>query len=457
MTEPEPFKIKMVKSLKRLSREEREKKIEEAGYNVFKLRSEDIFIDLLTDSGTTAMSDKQYSEMIDTEQAYAGSDSYYRLEKVVKEIFGFDNFVIVHQGRAAENVLFSVLVDEGDYVPNNMHFDTTRANVKHKGGKPVDLVKDEAYEPSKRLDFKGNMDVERLEEFIEEKGEENIPIIMLTITNNTGGGQPVSMENIRKVSEVADQYDIPFFFDACRFAENAYFIKQREEGYSDKSVREITEEMFSHVDGFTFSAKKEGLVNIGGLLGIRDEDLRLKCKNLSIIIEGFPTYGGLACRELAAIAQGLKEATKEDYQKYRHHQVRYLAKNLLQEGVPIIEPVGGHAVFVDAGRFLPDIPPQRFPAQALTTELYKESGIRAVELGTSAFGEKDEDGNIIPAQMETMRLAIPRRVYTLNQLRYVGESVRDLYKNRDEISGLKRTYAPDLLGHFTAEFEPIGR
>ncbi|MFW6064677.1 MAG: tryptophanase [Candidatus Natronoplasma sp.] len=457
MTEPEPFKIKMVKSLKRLSREEREKKIEEAGYNVFKLRSEDIFIDLLTDSGTTAMSDKQYSEMIDTEQAYAGSDSYYRLEKVVEELFGFDNFVIVHQGRAAENVLFSVLVDDGDYVPNNMHFDTTRANVKHKGGKPVDLVREEAYEPSKRLDFKGDMDVERLEEFIEEKGDENIPLIMLTITNNTGGGQPVSMQNIRKVSEVAEQYDIPFFFDACRFAENAYFIKQREEGYSDKSIREITEEMFSHVDGFTFSAKKEGLVNIGGLLGIKDKDLRLKCKNLSIIIEGFPTYGGLACRELSAIAQGLKEATKEDYQKYRHQQVHYLAKNLLEEGVPIIEPAGGHAVFVDAGRFLPDIPPQQFPAQALTTELYKESGIRAVELGTSAFGEKDEDGNIIPAQMETMRLAIPRRVYTLNQLRYVAESVRDLYENRDEISGLKRTYAPELLGHFTAEFEPIGR
>jgi len=455
MTEPEPFKIKMVKSLKRLSREEREKKIEDAGYNVFKLRSEDIFIDLLTDSGTTAMSDKQYSEMIDTEQAYAGSDSYYRLEQSVEEIFGFDNFVIVHQGRAAENVLFSILVDDGDYVPNNMHFDTTRANVKHKGGKPVDLVRDEAYEPSKRLDFKGNMDVERLEEFIEEKGEENIPIIMLTITNNTGGGQPVSMENISKVSEVAEQHDIPFFFDACRFAENAYFIKQREEGYSDKTVKEIANEMFSYADGFTFSAKKEGLVNIGGLIGFKDEELHQKCKNLSIIIEGFPTYGGLACRELSAIAQGLKEVTREDYQKYRHQQVQYLAEKLLEKGVPIIEPAGGHAVFVDGGRFLPDIPPEQFPAQALTTELYKSSGIRAVELGTSAFGEKDEDGNIIPAQMETMRLAIPRRVYTLNQLRYVAESVGQLYENRDEISGLKRTYAPELLGHFTAEFEPI--
>ncbi len=455
MTEPEPFKIKMVRSLERLSRKERKKKIEEAGYNVFKLRSDDVFIDLLTDSGTTAMSDKQYSEMLDTEQAYAGSDSFYDLEKAVKNIFGFDRFVIVHQGRAAENVLFSILVDEGDYVPNNMHFDTTRANVKHKGGEPVDLVIEEAYDPSKRMDFKGDMDIDRLEEFIEEKGPENVPLVMLTITNNTGGGQPVSMQNIKEVSEVADQYDIPFFFDACRFAENAYFIKQREKGYENKSVEEITEEMFSYVDGFTFSAKKEGLVNIGGLIGVKDEELHRKCKNLSIIVEGFPTYGGLACREVSAMAQGLKEVTKEEYQQYRREQVQFLADELLEEGVPIIEPAGGHAVFVDADRFLPDIPPRNFPAQALTTELYKDSGVRAVELGTSAFGEKDEEGNIIPAEMETMRLAIPRRVYTLNQLKYVARSVGELYDKRDEISGLRRTYAPELLGHFTAEFEPI--
>ncbi len=455
MTEPEPFKIKMVKSLDRLSREEREKKIEEVGYNVFKLRSKDVFIDLLTDSGTTAMSDKQYSKMIETEQAYAGSDSYERLESSVKDIFGFEKFVVVHQGRAAENVLFSILVDDGDYVPNNMHFDTTRANVKHKGGEPVDLVNEEAYEPSKRSDFKGDMDADRLEEFIEEKGVDNIPVIMLTITNNTGGGQPVSMKNIEEISEIAEQYKIPFFFDACRFAENAYFIQQRESGYGDKSIREITKEMFKHVDGFTFSAKKEGLVNIGGLIGVKDEELHRKCKNLSIIIEGFPTYGGLACRELSAMAEGLKEATREDYQRYRHQQVEYLAEKLLENDVPIIEPAGGHAVFVDGGRFLPHIPPERFPAQALTTELYIESGVRAVELGTSAFGEKDEDGNIIPARMETMRLAIPRRVYTLNQLDYVAESVAKLYERRDEIKGLRRTYAPELLGHFTAEFEPV--
>ncbi|MBS3782761.1 MAG: tryptophanase [Candidatus Thermoplasmatota archaeon] len=455
MIDPEPFKIKMVESLERLSREEREKKIEEAGHNVFKLRSKDVFIDLLTDSGTSAMSDAQYSEMIKTEQAYAGSDSYYHLEEAVKDIFGFDRFVIVHQGRAAENILFSTLIEEGSFVPNNMHFDTTRANVKHKGGEPVDLVRDEAYEPSNRLDFKGNMDVEKLKGFIEDKGEENIPLIMLTITNNTGGGQPVSMANIKEVSELADQYEIPFFFDACRFAENAYFIKQRESGYEDKSIQEITKEMFSYVDGFTFSAKKEGLVNIGGLIGIRDEEIHKKCQNLSIIIEGFPTYGGLACRELSAMAEGLRETTREEYQKYRHQQVQYLAERLLDKGVPIIEPAGGHAVFVDGDRFLPDIPPVQFPAQALTTELYKESGIRAVELGTSAFGEKDEEGNIIPAEMETMRLAIPRRVYTLNQLDYVADSIVELYQKREDISGLKRTYAPELLGHFMAEFEPI--
>ncbi|MFP3872478.1 MAG: tryptophanase [Candidatus Natronoplasma sp.] len=455
MKRPEPFKIKMVKNLDRSSKEERKEKIEEAGYNVFKLRSEDVFIDLLTDSGTSAMSDQQWAEMIRTEQAYAGSDSYYLLKDTVENIFGFERFVIVHQGRAAENVLFSVLVEEGDYVPNNMHFDTTKANVKHKGGEPVNLVREEAYDPEVRVDFKGNMDVQKLEEFTDEKGVENIPLIMLTITNNTGGGQPVSMKNIKEVSEVAEDHGIPFFFDACRFAENAHFIKQREEGYSDKSIKEITREMFSYVDGFTFSAKKEGLVNIGGLLGSKDDDLHERCKNLSIIIEGFPTYGGLACRELAAIAEGLKEAVDDEYQRYRYQQVKFLADMLLEGDIPIIEPVGGHAIFVDAKRFLPDIPPQRFPAQALTTELYKEAGIRAVELGTSAFGDTDDEGNVVPAEMENMRLAIPRRVYTLNQLEYVAESIQKLYERRDHIKGLKRTYAPELLGHFMAEFEPV--
>ncbi len=455
MNEPEPFKIKMVEPLKRLDKEERRKKIVEAGYNVFKLRSSDVYIDLLTDSGTSSMSDEQWGEMFKTEQAYAGSDSYYLLEKTVKEIFGFDKFVPVHQGRAAENILFSELVNDGDFVPNNMHFDTTKANVKHKGGTPVNLVRDEAYDIDKKVDFKGNLDTKKLSDFIEDKGTDKIPVIMLTVTNNTGGGQPVSMENIEEVSKVAKEYSIPLFLDACRFAENAFFIKEREKGYNSKSIREIVKEMFSYVDGFTFSAKKEGLVNIGGLIGVRDEELQERCENLGIIIEGFPTYGGMACRELSAMAKGIEEATTYEYQKYRHQQVQFLADRLVEAGVPIIEPAGGHAVFIDAKFFLPHISQENFPAQALTVQLYIESGIRGVELGTSAFGELDKEGNVIPAEMETMRLAIPRRVYTLNQLNYVAESVIKLYENRESIKGLKRTYAPKLLGHFKAEFEPL--
>ncbi|MFO7992519.1 MAG: tryptophanase [Thermoplasmata archaeon] len=455
MVEPEPFKIKMVEKLKKLTRTERRTKIEKVGYNVFKLKAEDVFIDLLTDSGTSSMSDEQWGEMVKTEQAYAGSDSYYMLEKAVSDIFGFDRFVTVHQGRAAENILFSNLVGDGDFVPNNMHFDTTKANVKHKGGTPVNLVVQDAYDTTSKADFRGNMDIPLLKEFIEEKGVDKIPLIMLTITNNTGGGQPVSMENIRDVSKTASEYDIPFFLDACRFAENAYFIKTKEEGYEEKTIREIVREIFSHADGFTFSAKKDGLANIGGMIGVRDKELYDKCVNLGIIIEGFPTYGGMACRDLAAIAVGLRESTTFEYLKYRHQQVKYLGDLLTNAGVPIIEPVGGHAVFIDAKRFLPDIPPERFPAQALTAQLYIESGVRGVELGTSAFGEKDEDGNLVPAPFENMRLAVPRRVYTLNQLRYVAESVISLYEKRDEIKGLKRVYAPELLGHFMAEFEPV--
>ncbi len=455
MQEPEPFKIKMVKPLKKLTREERKKRITDSGYNVFKLKSEDVYIDLLTDSGTSSMSDEQWSEMFKAEQAYAGSDSYYLLKDTLKEIFGFEKFVPVHQGRAAENILFSTLINEGDYVPNNMHFDTTKANVKHKGGTPVNLVRDEAYEIGKYVDFKGNMDLDKLHELVEDKGIDKIPFVMLTVTNNTGGGQPVSMENIIAVSKFAGEHDIPFFLDACRFAENAFFIKERESGYKNKSIKEIVKEMFSYVDGFTFSAKKEGLVNIGGLIGLKDDDLMEKCENLGIIVEGFPTYGGMACRELSAIAKGINEAVQYNYQRYRHQQVSFLGDRLREADVPIIEPIGGHAVFIDAASFLPHIPQKQFPAQALTVNLYIESGVRAVELGSSAFGEKDEDGNIIPADIEAMRLAIPRRVYTLNQLNYVAESVIKLFNNRNNIKGLKRTYAPELLGHFKAEFEPI--
>lgn len=452
---PEPFRIKMVEPIELPERKERIEKIKESKYNVFKLKVEDIYIDLLTDSGTSAMSDEQWSEMLKTTQAYAGSDSYYKLEDAVEEIFGFEHFVPVHQGRVAENILFSLLVEEGDYVPNNMHFDTTEANVANQGGNPVNLVIDQAYDAEKEVPFKGNMDSEKLESFIEEKGKENIPLIMITITNNTGGGQPVSMKNIRKMSEIAHENDIPFYLDACRFAENAYFIKKREEGYGNKTIREITKEMFSYADGCTFSGKKEGLTNIGGLLCTRNKELHKEMRNLLTVIEGFPTYGGMACRDLAALAKGIYESTKEGYQEYRHEQIKYLYNLLDEAGVPLMKPCGGHAVFIDGKSFLPHLEPEKFPAQSLTAQLYIESGIRAVELGQSCFGETDEDGNLIPAKLDLMRLAIPRRVFTKNQLEYVAESVIDLYKNKEKIKGLKRTYAPELLGHFMAEFEPI--
>ncbi len=455
MNTPEPFKIKMVERLNVLTKDERKKKLTDKGYNVFKLKACDVFIDLLTDSGTTAMSDEQWGAMFTTEQAYAGSDSYYEVKDAVSDIFGFDKFVMVHQGRAAENILFSQLVSEGDFVPNNMHFDTTKGNVIHKGGTPVDLVVDDAYNTGKEVDFKGNMDIDKLRKFIDEKGSENIPVIMLTITNNTAGGQPVSMENIREVKEVANEHKIPFFLDACRFAENAYFIKKRERGYMDTSISEIVKEMFSYADGFTFSAKKDGMSNIGGIIGLRDEKLHQRCTELGIIIEGYPTYGGMACRELAAIAKGLYESTRVEYLEYRIGQIEYLASLLRNAGVPIVEPPGGHAVFIDARRFLPHIPPEQFPAQALTAQLYIDSGVRGVELGTCAFGETDENGNVIPAPFDNMRLAIPRRVYTLNHLKYVAESVIALYERRDDISGLERTYSPEILGHFLSEFKPV--
>jgi tryptophanase len=453
---PEPFRIKMVERIRLHSRETRERLIREAGYNVFMLRAEDVFIDLLTDSGTSAMSDEQWAGMIRTRQAYAGSESYYNLEKAVRDIFGFKYFIPVHQGRAAENILFSTLVSPGCYVPNNMHFDTTEANVLLRGGFPVNLVVEEAFDTQKVLPFKGNMDVEKLEQLIKEKGPAKIPLIMVTITNNGVGGQPVSMQNIREVSETAREYGIPFFIDACRFAENCYFIKMREEGYRNKSIKEIARELFSYADGCTFSGKKEALTNIGGFLCTNIEELYEKFKSLAIAVEGFITYGGLACRELEAMAIGLYEAIDEEYQTYRHRQVDFFARLLREGSVPIVEPPGGHAVYVDAKRFLPHIPPEQFPGQALVVQLYVEAGVRAVELGSSCFGKIDEaTGKFIPAPMELVRLAIPRRVYTDNHLRYVAESLIKLYEKRDRIKGLKRVYAPKVLGHFTAKFEPL--
>lgn len=453
---PEPFKIKVVEDIALHPRDKRQELIEKVGYNVFMLKAEDIFIDLLTDSGTSAMSDHQWAGMIETTQAYAGSQSYYSLEEAMKKIFGFKYLIPVHQGRAAENILFSTVVSLGCYIPNNTHFDTTEANILRNKGVPVNLVVEEAYDPSKKLPFKGNMDVERLEDFIQEKTTEKIPLIMVTVTNNSVGGQPVSMRNIREVSKIAHGCGIPFFIDACRFAENCYLIKRREEGYGDKTILEIAREIFSYADGCTFSGKKEALTNIGGMLCTNDGKLYEKLRNLTIVIEGFVTYGGLACRELEAMARGLYEAIEERYQAYRHRQVQYLADLLRDAGVPIVEPAGGHAIYLDAKRFLPHIPPERFPAQALTVQLYIESGVRAAEIGSSCFGKVDEEtGEFIPAEMELTRLAIPRRTYTDNHLKYVAECLRRLYNKRKQIKGLRRVYAPKLLGHFTARFEPI--
>jgi tryptophanase len=453
---PEPFKIKMVEKITLHPREKRKELIQKVDYNVFMLKAEDVFIDLLTDSGTSAMSDRQWAGMIETTQAYAGSQSYYSLEKAMKDIFGFKYFIPVHQGRAAENILFSTMIFPGCYVPNNTHFDTTEANILRNKGIPVNLATEDAYDSAKVLPFKGNMDTRKLEEFIREKTSEKIPLTMVTITNNSVGGQPVSMQNIKEVSVIAKKYGIPFFIDACRFAENCYFIKQREEGYRNKTIKEIARELFSYADGCTFSGKKEALTNIGGMLCTNSEELYEKFRNLTIVIEGFATYGGLACRELEAMARGLYEVVDENYQVYRHRQVEYLAKILRDGDVPIVEPPGGHAVYIDAKKFLPHIPLEQFPAQTLTVQLYIESGVRAAEIGSSCFGKIDEKtGKFIPARMELMRLAIPRRTYTDNHLKYVAECLTTLYKKRDQIRGLRRIYAPKLLGHFTARFEPI--
>ncbi len=451
----EPFRIKMVEEIKLPPKKERERLIKEAGFNVFQLKIDDIYIDLLTDSGTSAMSDRQWAAMLMTKQAYAGSNSYYMLEKVVRDIFGFRFFVPVHQGRAGEHILFSSVVKPGNIVPNNSHFDTTHANIKFVGGIPRDFVIEDAYDTEKDVPFKGNINIEKLEDFVE-KNKDNIPLIMTTITNNTVGGQPVSMENIRRTSEIARKYNIPFFIDACRFAENSYFIKTREKGYENKDIKEIAREIFSYADGCTFSGKKDALTNIGGILATNDDELFEKIKDMLVITEGFLTYGGLACRELAAMAVGLKESTQERYLEYRCGQVKYLWEKLHNAGVPTVNPVGGHAVFIDGKRFFPNIPQGQFPSQTLAVELYIESGVRGVEVGTSCFGEVDKKtGKTILPKLDLLRLAIPRRVYTNNHMDYVAESIIKIYKRRREIKGLKRVYAPLLLGHFLARFERL--
>lgn len=451
----EPFRIKSVEPIKFTTRNEREKILIESGYNPFLVRAEDVIIDLLTDSGTSAMSAKQWAGIMDGDESYAGSRSFYRFESAVRNITG-DKFIIpTHQGRAAEKILFSIVGGKGKFIPNNTHFDTTRANVEFSGAEAVDLLVEVGKHPEIKADFKGNMDVEALDKFILEKGAENIPLVMITITNNSGGGQPVSMQNIKETKAVCNKYGIPLFIDACRFAENAYFIKIREKGYENKSVREIAQEIFSYTDGATMSAKKDALVNIGGFLSMNDEELAMKCRNLLIVTEGFPTYGGLAGRDLEAVAQGLEEILDEDYLHYRIKSTEYLGNKLTEAGVPIIEPPGGHAIYLDAKRFLPNVPANQFPGQAIACELYIVGGVRTVEIGSVMFGKYDSNGNHIAPPMELVRFAIPRRVYTQSHIDYVAEVVIEVFQNREKLKGLEFTYEAPMLRHFTAKFKPI--
>lgn len=450
----EPFRIKSVEPIRMTSREEREGYLQAAHFNLFLLRARDVLIDLLTDSGTGAMSAEQWAGIMRGDESYAGADSFYRFHDRMREITGFAHILPTHQGRASERILFELLGGVGKVVPNNTHFDTTLANVEHSGARAVNLPIEEGRDPKSRHPFKGNMDVVALETLITETGAEHIPVVMLTVTNNSGGGQPVSLANIRAVREVCDRHGLPLFLDACRFAENAWFIKQREEGQQDRTVAEIVREMFDLCDGATISAKKDGIVNMGGVLLMRDAGLFEKATNLLILTEGYVTYGGLSGRDLEAMAQGFKEVLREDYLRYRIRSTAYLGERLLEMGVQIIEPPGGHAVYVDAGALCPHIPAGEFPGQAVVCALYRAGGVRACEIGSVMFGKHAAGGEAGPA-MELVRLAIPRRVYTQSHIDYVVEVFEDVFKNRDSLRGMRIVEEPPALRHFTAKFAEL--
>ena len=451
----EPFRIKVVETLKPTTREERVQRLEEAGMNLFKIPADSIYVDLLTDSGTSAMSDRQWAALMVGDESYAGSRSFYRFESVVRDIYGYKYVIPTHQGRMAENLLFNAVVTPGAIVPNNIHFDTTRANAEQAGAKAVDLVVPEGLDPLHRGLFKGNMDTARLDRVLAENVGK-VPVVMLTITNNSGGGQPVSFANARETAEVCKRHKVPLFFDACRFAENCWFIQQREPGFANKSVKQIAQELFALGDGCTMSAKKDGLVNIGGFVAMNDSAWAEKITQRLILVEGFSTYGGLAGRDLEAIAQGLTEVLDENYLEFRIGQVRRLAERLMDAGVPIIQPPGGHAVYLDAKAIAPHIPPAQFPGQAIAITLYRDYGIRGVEIGSLMFGGPDpQTGAEVVPPLELVRLAIPRRVYTEAQLAYVGESVIAVHRNASALRGLRITHGAPFLRHFTASLEEM--
>jgi tryptophanase len=452
----EPFKIKMVEPLKLTTPAERETILRQAHFNVFRIPAEEVIIDLLTDSGTSAMSSEQWAGMLRGDESYAGARSWYRFEAVLRDLTGMPHILPTHQGRASERILFELVGGPDKVIPSNNHFDTTRANIEHSGAEAVDLVIDEGLEPRNRHPFKGNLDPKKLQALIDRVGVQRIPLCMVTVTNNSGGGQPVSLANLREIKAICRRHGLPLFLDACRFAENAYLIKRREEGQQHRRVRDIAREMFDLADGATISAKKDGLVNIGGVLLMRDDQLAARANNLLILTEGFVTYGGLAGRDLEAMAQGFQEVLDEDYLQYRIRSVEYLGEHLLKAGIRIVEPPGGHAIYIDAAAFCAHLPRQQFPGQALVCALYRHGGIRAVEIGGVMFGQVDPDtGESAPPPMELVRLAIPRRVYTQSHIDYVIESTVEVFRRRHEIRGLRITEAPPVLRHFTAKFAEI--